>query len=428
MSRKWYQKIWKRNSEEAPAQKGYFESAKESGVTEWINGEVGNNIHVGSANTAMRIAAVYRCVDILSGSIASLPLLLKEKKDGVFQVNDKHEISYLLSVQANKRQTSYDLIQNAVVQMVNSGNAYILPQYSIEGRSTLTLLSPNTTTYDVQMDQYHVNDMINNIYDVFGSDEIIHLRNMSLDGGYTGVSTIQFGSRVMNVAANADERTLDSFKPGNMLKGFISGDSDAGVRGFGAAQDEQLKNVSDRVSTESIEGKPITYLPRDVKFNQLSISSTDLQLLETRKFSVLDICRFYGVHPDKVFAGQSQNYKASEMSNQSFLSDTLQPYLRKIESELTAKLIPRSLAHKMKIEFDVESLLLTSLEQQANYIEKTIQYGVYTPNYWRSKKGQLPIEGGDEIMMSMNVAPIKSNKFRGETENLPPKTKDNTNK
>ena len=135
---------------------------------------------------------------------------------------------------------------------------------------------------------------------------------------------------------------------------------------------------------------------------------------------MLDICRFYGVHPDKVFAGQSQNYKAAEMSNQSFLSDTLQPYLRKIESELTAKLIPQSLAHRMKIEFDVESLLLTSLEQQAKYIEKTIQYGIYTPNYWRSKKGQPPVEGGDDLMMSMNVAPINSEKFKGTDKKLSP--------
>ncbi|MDL2230550.1 phage portal protein [Alistipes sp. OttesenSCG-928-L06] len=427
MKKKWFQ-IWKRNAGEVPTPQSYFDMAAESGVTEWLNTDTGSTVLIQSANTAMKIAAVYRCVDILSGSIASLPLRFKEKKNGVYQVNEKHEISYLLSVRANSRLTSFDLIKNAVIQMVNHGNAYILPRYSIEGRTDLILLSPHATTYDVNMDQYHVNDMTNNIFDVFDSDEIIHLRNMSLDGGYTGVSTIRYANRVMNVAANADERTLESFKPGSTLKGFISGDGDAGVRGFGEMQDEQLSDVEKRISKEISSGKPIFRIPGAAKFNQLSLSSTDLQLLDTRKFSVLDICRFYGVHPDKVFAGQSQNYKASEMSNQSFLSDTLQPYLRKIESEFTAKLIPRTLAHKMKIEFDVESLLLTSLEQQANYIEKTIQYGVYSPNHWRAQKGQAPMPGGDEIMMSMNVAPINSEKFRGTAKNLPPNSENNDNK
>ena len=425
MKKKWYQ-IWKRDSGES-APKSYFEQAAESGITEWLNQEQGTTVHVTNSNSAMKIAAVYRCIDILSGSIASLPLQFKEKKNGVFQVNEKQDISYLLSFRANKRQTSFELIKNAVIQMVSYGNAYILPNYSF-GDDSLILLSPNTTTYDPQTNLYHVNDMINNIFGVFDSDEIIHLRNMSLDGGYMGVSTITYASRVMNVAANADERTLDSFKPGNATKGFISGDGEAGVRGFGELQDEQLKTITDRIESEVNSGKNLFYLPGQSKFNQISISPTDLQLLETRKFSVLDICRFFGVHPDKVFAGQSQNYKASEMSNQSFLSDTLQPYLRQIESEFAAKLIPRSLAHKMKIEFDVESLLLTSLEQQSKYIEKTIQYGVYTPNYWRSKKGQEPIEGGGESMMSMNVAPINSDKFKGLDKNLPPKIEDNTNK
>ena len=427
MKKKWYQIF--RSKEEAPTNKGYFDTVSESGGTEWINGGVtGNNIYVNGANSAMRIAAVYRCVDILSGSIASLPLHVKIKKNGVFQVDENHKISYLLSVRSNKRQTSYDLIQNAVVQMVNNGNAYMLPQYSTEGVNTIILLSPHTTSYDINTDQYHVNDMINGIIGVFDSDEIIHLRNMSLDGGYTGISTIQYASRVMNVAANADERTLDSFKPGSMIRGFISGDSTAGVRGMGMAQDNQLKDVGARVSKEIDSGKPIFSVPGDMRFNQLSMSPTDLQLLETRKFSVLDICRFYGVHPDKVFAGQSQNYKASEMSNQSFLSDTLQPYLRKIESELSAKLIPEALGLKMKIEFDVESLLLTSLEQQATYIKETIQNGIYTPNYWRAKKGQPSLEGGDDLMMSMNVAPINSDKFKTGDKNLPPKTVQNTNK
>ena len=418
-------RFWERNKAEGQTHKGYFESANESRVTEWIDS--GSNIHVVSPNAAMKIAAAFRCVDILSGSIASLPLQLKEKKNGVYQVNEVNDISYLLSVKANSRLTAYDLIQNAIVQMVNTGNAYILPRYSMDGVDSLILLSPHTTTYDIQADEYHVNDMINSVYGVFDSDEVIHLRNMSLDGGYTGVSTITYGSRVMNVAANADERTLDSFKPGSTMSGFISGDGDAGVRGFGELQDKQLSDIEERISSEINSGKKIFRIPGAAKFNQLSISATDLQLLETRKFSVLDICRFYGVHPDKVFAGQSQNYKASEMSNQSFLSDTLQPYLRKIESEFTAKLIPKSLAHRMKIEFDVESLLLTSLEQQANYIEKTIQYGIYTPNFWRAKKGQLPATGGDDLMMSMNVAPIGSEKFNGTNKNLPPKTEDNTN-
>lgn len=417
---KW--KFWKRSKDEAPDLKNM--GADDDAITQWIGG---NQAYITSPETAMKIAAVFRCVEILSGSIASLPLQLKIKKNGVFQVAEEHNINYLLTIKANARQTSHDMFENAVIQMVLRGNAYILQQYVVGELNALILLSPDTTTYDKYTNLYYVNDFINGIEGTFESDDIIHLKNLSLDGGYTGVSTITYAAKVMGISANADERTLDSFKPGNTLKGFISGNGEAGTKGFGEMQDGQLKDINTRVESEINSGKNIFSLPGAAKFNQLSISSTDLQLLETRKFGVLDICRFFGVHPDKVFAGQSQNYKASALSDETFLSDTLHPKLRKIEAECSAKLIPRSLAHKMKTEYDVESLLTMSLDKSSLYMKETIHCGVYTLNYWRAKKGQPPVKGGDEPMMSMNVAPLSSEKFIGSNENLPPKTDDNTN-
>lgn len=414
---KW--KFWKRDKEEAPFLEN--KGANDNEITQWIGG---NQAYVTNPETAMKIAAVFRCVEILSGSIASLPLQLKIKKNGVFQVAEEHTINYLLTIRANARQTSHDMFENAIIQMVLRGNAYILQRYVAGELNELILLSPDTTTYDKYTNLYHTNDLINGIEGTFVSDDIIHLKNLSLDGGYTGVSTVSYAAKVMGISANADERTLDSFKPGNTLKGFISGDGLAGTKGFGELQDQQIAGVTDRVERETNRGKNIFSLPGAAKFNQLSISSTDLQLLETRKFGVLDICRFFGVHPDKVFAGQSQNYKASALSDETFLSDTLHPKLRKIETECSAKLIPRSLAHKMKIEYDVESLLTMSLEKSALYMKETIHSGVYTLNYWRTKKGQAPVEGGDESMMSLNVAPLNSEKFIGSHENLPPKNDD----
>ena len=406
--------------QEAEKQRGYFdaEGVSDGGVTTWFD-SVG--AFSTSPNLAMKIATVYRCVDILSSTIASLPLELKAKRNGVFQVVDVGALPYLLNCEANERQTSYELVQNAIVQMVMEGNAYILPRYRMGEIDSLVLLAPHATTYDRDRNVYSVTDSINVIYGEFEADEVIHLRNISLDGGYTGVSTITYAAKCLNVSASADARTSDSFKPGNTMKGFISGDGNAGVQGFGELQDKQLKDITERVESEVNSGKNIFQIPGQAKFNQISISPTDLQLLDTRKFGVLEICRFFGVHPDKVFAGQSQNYKASEMSNVSFLSDTLFPKLKKIEAAFNAKLIGKELFSRMKIEFDIEPIYQSDLTTMGNYIEKTIQNGVYTPNYWRAKKNQQAIEGGDQLFISCNVAPVDSQKIKGEAKNLPPK-------
>lgn len=397
-----------RSEEKAPTKDGYFDK-----VTRWIDTPL-SNIRVGSETQAMRIATVFRCASILGGSIASLPFQVKRKKlQGFFTVDEDNPINYLLTERANSRLTSYELIKNAVIQMVNRGNAYIYPRYDSGNLKELILLSPFTTTYDTLNDVYIVSDMINNIHGTFDSDSIIHLKNISLDGGYTGVSTIYYASNVLSVGAAAEERNLQSFQPGATNKGFVTGEN-SGTKGFGDIQDNQLETVSDRVAEELSSGKNITYLSGDMKFVPLAMSPADIQLLETKKFNVLEICRFYGVHPDKVFAGQSQNYKASEMGQVQFLTDTLQPLLRQIEAEFKSKLIPRAYSSKYKLEFDLTAFYQTDLLTMATYMEKNIQYGTYTVNEWRMAQGKAPISGGDVAFISCNVAPIDSKKIKGE--------------
>jgi HK97 family phage portal protein len=124
------------------------------------------------------------------------------------------------------------------------------------------------------------------------------------------------------------------------MKGIISNDGSA-IKGFGEYQEGQLKSISEQFENQLHTGRDIISLPGAAKFNTISISQKDMELLESKKFGVLEICRFFGVHPDKVFAGESSNYKASEMSQVSFLTDTLAPILKKIETEFMAKMVPR---------------------------------------------------------------------------------------
>ncbi|VFB14383.1 putative phage portal protein [Bacteroides heparinolyticus] len=406
-------RFWEKKGAEQPKERGYFESVVSSDI------QVRNidvpKVSVTSPEQAMRLATVYRCTSILSGSIASLPLQLKRKRGGYFAVDEESHLNYLLTISPNRRQTAYEMMRNAVIQMVNMGNAYIYPEYRQGEVYSLTLLSPYTVSYDKMLDIYMVNDAVNNIYKTLESEEIIHLRNMSLDGGYTGVSTIRYAATVMSVASSADAKSLDSFQPGSTYSGFISGDNSM-VKGFGEVQDEQLKTVSDRVEKELQSGKRIFSVPDAMRFNQLSMSPADIQLMDEKRFGVLDICRFYGVHPDKAFAGQSNNYKASEMSQVQFMTDTLQPLLRQIQNELFVKLIPQSVANKYRMEFDLESFYQTDIMSMATMTEKSIQWGLNTVNEQRMKKGLPPVEGGDVPMISCNVAPITSAKIKGEKD------------
>lgn len=377
-----------------------------------------NIVEVGNEYQATKIAAVFRCVEILSSGVAGLPFRKKRlnRAEGYFvDVDGKADrTNYLIGVKPNEHSTAYELIKNAVVQMHLLGNAYIIPRYGSNGKlEELILCSPHTVSHTPNLDLYTVNDPYNGILgEVFLPNEIIHLRNMSLDGGRTGISTVQYAAAALGIQATADSQTKQLFAKGGRIKGIVS--NDHSVMGFGEYQDTELAKTAQSVDDKFRGGQDIVSLPGEVQFTPISMTSVDMQLLEHKKFGVQEICRFFGVHPDKVFAQQSNNYKASDMAQVTFITDTLNPILRKFETEFKAKLIPDSVADDYKFMFDLSPLFTTDLTTEAAYMEKTINTGVMTINEWRRRKDLKPIEGGDVTFISCNVAPIGSAKIQGE--------------
>ena len=377
-----------------------------------------NVVEVGNEYQATKIAAVYRCVEILSAGVAGLPFRKKRlnRAEGYFMDVDgaTDRTNYLIGVRPNPHSTAYELIKNAVVQMHLLGNAYIVPRYDQTGKlSELILCSPRTVSHDPITDVYTVNDPFNGIIgEAFFPDDIIHLRNMSLDGGRTGISTVQYAAAALGIQATADSQTKQLFAKGGRIKGIIG--NDTSVRGFGEYQDEQLEMTAKEANNKFNAGQDIISVPGQVQFTPISMTAVDMQLLEHKKFGVLEICRFFGVHPDKVFAQQSNNYKASDMAQVGFITDTLNPILRKFETEFRAKLIPSAVADDYKFIFDLSPLFTTDLTTEADYMTKTINAGVMTVNEWRRRKDLKPVEGGDVTFISCNVAPIGSRKIQGE--------------
>lgn len=132
-----------------------------------------------------------------------------------------------------------------------------------------------------------------------------------------------------------------------------------------------------------------------------------MQFLESRKFTVREICRFFGVHPSFVFDDTSNNYKSAEQANVAFLSHTLNPLLRSIEVELQRKLIPPQAAHKYKIQFDRRGLYACDLGSRAKYQASRLANGTASVNELRREENLPPVEGGDKIFVSANLKSIE---------------------
>lgn len=359
---------------------------------------------VSGSYQALCIATVYRCVSVLGGAVASLPLrYMKRGVNGVFSEQVGSRLSYLLTVRPNPRYNAFDF-WNRAAQMVHlHGNAYIVPVWSIVNfgePEMLILCNKGTVSHDPINGLYHICDPEQGLAGDFEENEVIHLMNLTLDG-VTGISTLSFAAQTMNIAATGDKETLNRFANGGNVRGIVS--NDTSVRGFGEYQDTELQKTAKDLDSRFQNGERIVSLPGQAQFSPLSLSSVDMEFLNSRKFSVREICRFFGVPPTFVFDDTSNNYKSAEMANVSFLSQTINPFLTKIETELMGKLISPAIAHKYKFQFDRRELYASDLSSKADYQTKTIASGIYTINDWRRYENMPAVKDGDRVLVSANL-------------------------
>lgn len=358
-----------------------------------------------SSQTAMSIATVFRCVKLLAESVANLPLQYVKRRDGVFVDAGNAQLDYLLNVQPDYAVNAFDFWRQVVEELLLNGNAYIVPVYDLASMKLerLALCGRGTVMHDTVTDMYTVSDLENGISGTYAEHEIIHIKGLTLRNSKSGVSVLSYARLTMGIAATGDQETQNRFANGGNVRGIVS--NDTSVRGFGEYQDKQLQKTAENLDSRFQGGERIVSLPGQVDFKQISLSSTDMQFLESRKFTVIEICRFFSVPPTFVYADTSNNYKTVEQADVDFLSHTLNPLLRNIEIELRRKLIAPELCHKYKFKFDRRELFACDLNGMMNYGAKLLQLGT-TVNEVRRMNNLAPVEGGDTVLVSANLRGI----------------------
>ena len=406
-------------------------SEKESTKKSSSGGDYKQNVvYVTSAEAAMKIAAVYRAVNLISSSVASLTLQYKRKdraKDyfKLYNDGDGRLINYVLSVRPNERMNSFVMVKKAVSMILLQGNAYIYPRKNrYGGVEKMYLCTPGSVAYDMYKNVYVINDVVNQIFETVEADDIIHLKNVSRDGGYTGVSTITYAATTLGIAATADNETLKRFATGGRFKAILQ--NNTSIIGVGAYQDKQMEGLSEDLQEALNRGDDILNLKGDGTLTPISMSSADMQFLENKKFTLREIARFFNVPPSKLMDDSNANYKSVEVSNIAFYTEALQPIVTEIEKEFTAKLLSVDTYQDYKFKFDLSSLYALDLDSKAKWDKARLDNGQASVNDLRRESDKMPVNKGDDVYLSVNLAPLGSAKLSGETsENSNDKSIDN---
>lgn len=368
-----------------------------------------------NATTAMRVSAVAACVAKISGAIVSMPLNVYRLNGGAIPDQlPRDDLWYLLNEQPSQQFTACSMWEGVSMAQLLRGDAFALIKRRMNGSIKEILPLPWGSVSPMRLPdkgvRYYVNLPSHGISTWFDPSDILHFPGLGFDDvTMRSMSVIQYGARsAIGNALAMDEYSGQFFAEGahpsiilnsaNKMNPQQIIDLQTAFRNKYAGIGNAHKNPL--VLTEGITAK------------EISLSAEDAQLLEARKFQVLDIARAFGVPGFMIneSTGSTSWGSGIESMGRGFVQYTLQPWLRKIEQELNRKLFPRDTGRF--VEFYRDALMEGDSESQGNYFAKALGGpgsgdGHMTVNEVRRIKRLPPIAGGDEIFRAQRAQPAQ---------------------
>lgn len=353
---------------------------------------------------ALLISTVYRCVEVISDSVAQLPLEPYKIDSSGYKLKFTNHPTYrLLNAEPNSRMTRFTFIKTLIVSTLLKGNGYAFIERDNLGNATalhyipsdlVTIIPPKTLKDNVA---YSVTGLSN----IIEACNMIHILNFSYDG-ITGISTLAHAKNTLGLSADSEAHASGFFKGGANLAGILKVQSN-----LTSKQKSDLKNSWQTAFSPST-GQPngVAVLEGNMEFQPITVNPTDAQLLETRQFNVIDICRFFGVSPVKAFDLSKSSYSTVEATNLSFLTDTLSPLLEKLELEFERKLYKPSEKESIDVRFDTSRLLRADKQSLASYYNTLFNIGVVSLNEIRKELDLAAVEGGDNHFIQVNMMEV----------------------
>lgn len=372
------------------------------------SGYTGNSLFLGSRENAMLLSTVYRCVDVISDAVAQLPLeTFSIDSDGFKRPYIDHPVYSLLNEEPNEDMTRFTFFKTMVASVILRGNAYAYIERDSRGNAVQLIY--------LQTHQVNIVWILDNSgikrkrYQVVGFKELVepkdmlHFLNFSYDG-IVGVSTLTHARQTLGIATDSEAHAAGFFKGGGNAAGILT------VEGVRLNADQKKQNYEEwKTRTDPTTGSPngIVILEGNMKYQTLTINPKDAQLLESRQFNVVDICRFFSVSPVKAFDLREANYSTVEATQLAFLTDTAAPILTKIELELNRKLFKKSEKGRVKSEFNTSGFLRADKSAQGTYLNQMFQIGAMTPNEIRRENNLPKVEYGDNAFVQVNIQPLE---------------------
>lgn len=308
-------------------------------------------------NYARNLSAVHRASTLIADSIAALPLTIyKTDRGGNKQKFTKHPAYNLLYIKPNPFVSSHDWIRKMVNDLIFAGNAYSLIHRNPLGEIIeIEYINPNSVS--IVRNYSKDGKLVEVLYSISGrgnrcftSDEMIHIKGVGLSDDCTeGISVLKYAAKSLGLLQSQEKNVQDTFDNQGLVRGVIS---------INGAITNKVRQDVQQAFRESVHNNGgLVVMSNAQSFTPISSSSEEMELLSSRKYGIAEIARWFGVSPILLFHLENSTYSSAQEARTSLLTDSLQPYLYRIEAELENKLLTPSELKTSEIKFDTQQWL-----------------------------------------------------------------------
>lgn len=379
-------------------------------IAEWFGGSRSATGLSVTADTAMRVTAVYRAVSILAQTYASLPLgVYRQLDNGGKERDRRHPLDEVLTKRPNRWQTSFEWREMMAGHFALRGR-YYSEIISTGGKAVAELvpLHPDRVRPFRAPDgrlafEYSPLDGPRRI---ILQHEMHFLHGLTTGSdGITPLSPIGACREAIGLALATEEHGARLFGNGTRLGGVLTMD---GRLKDDEARKTLLKSWKDAYSGVRNTGRT-ALLEDGMKWQALGMTNEDAQFLESRKLQVAEIARIFGVPLHMLAELDRSTNNNIEHQGMEFVTHTVRPGAVRREEAMERDLLSGSSSRTHCIWFDLDGLMRGDSAARAAFNGTMLQNGVFNRNEVRISEGRNPsnAEGMNDYTVQTNMALIQ---------------------
>ena len=379
--------------------------------------------------SSLQIATVYACVRLLAETVASLPLHLYryQGEDGKEKAMD-HPLYKILYRQVYSEMTSFSFRECMMTHLLLWGNAYA--QIVRDGKNEILGLYP-MIPQNVEIDRDE-SGQIYYIYHAYEDDkagetgkdyyfkreEVLHIPGLGFNG-LVGFSPIGMMKNALGSAIAVEKYGSAFFRNGAQPSGVLEHPSVL-------KNPEKVRDAWESVYGGASNAHRVAILEEGMKYQAISLPPEDSQFLETRKFSVEEICRIFRVPPHLVQSLEHATFSNIEHQGIDFVQHSITPWIVRWEQAIIKDLLLEEEQDIYFPKFNVDGLLRGDYQSRMNGYSIAFSNGFMSPNEIRRLENMNPIpaeDGGDDYYLNGSYTKLKDagSAYGVNTEGTPPK-------